>query len=184
MKITGGNLRSRKVSSPKGESVRPTPGRVKEALFSILAPTIEGSRFLDLFSGTGAIGFEALSRGAKDVVSVEAHRETAHAIRDAAEELGIGKQHTVVAAPVDRALYRLEGKFDIVFADPPYAHEPPLKMFELLRERELLAESAIVIFEHSARTILPEIPGYRSTREEVYGDVALAFFSPQPGGSR
>lgn len=182
-KITGGELRSRKLSSPKGENIRPTPGRVKEALFSILAPNLEGARFLDLFAGTGAIGFEAVSRGAQAVVAVEAHRETAHAIQEAAGELGVGKKLTVVAAPIDRALYRLEGKFDIVFADPPYASELPMKMFELLRERNLLTESAIVIFEHSARTILPEIPGYRSTREEVYGDVALAFFTPLPGGS-
>ena len=176
-------MRSRKVSSPKGENVRPTPGRVKEALFSILAPQLEGSRFLDLFAGTGAIGFEAVSRGAEAVVSVEAHRETAAAITEAAQELGISKKLTVVAAPADRALYRLEGKFDIVFADPPYASELPLKMFELLRERDLLAPDAVVIFEHSARTILPEIPGYRSTREEVYGDVALAFFTPVAGGA-
>ena len=175
-------MRSRKVNSPKGENVRPTPGRVKEALFSILAPQLEGARFLDLFAGTGAIGIEAVSRGAGAVVAVEAHRETAHAIREAVDELGIGKKLTVVAAPVDRALYRLEGKFDIVFADPPYASELPVKMFELLRERELLAPEALVIFEHSARTILPELPGYRSTREEVYGDVALAFFTPLPGG--
>lgn len=176
-------MRSRKVNSPKGENVRPTPGRVKEALFSILAPQLEGARFLDLFAGTGAIGFEAASRGAGAVVSVESNRETAAAITEAVEELGIKKIVTVVAAPVDRALYRLEGKFDIVFADPPYAADLPLKMFELLRERDLLAPGATVIFEHSARTILPDIPGYRSVREEVYGDVALAFFTPAAGGS-
>lgn len=176
-------MRSRKVNSPKGENVRPTPGRVKEALFSILAPQIEGARFLDLFAGTGAIGFEAVSRGASAVVSVEAHRETAQAITDAAAELGISRTLSVVAAPADRALYRLEGKFDVVFADPPYAADLPLKMFELLLERDLLAPGATVIFEHSARTILPDIPGYRSVREEVYGDVALAFFTPAAGGS-
>ncbi len=177
-------MRSRKVNSPKGENVRPTPGRVKEALFSILAPKLAGSRFLDLFAGTGAIGFEAVSRGAEAVVAVEAHRETAASVKESADGLGIAKKYTIVAAPYERALYRLEGKFDIVYADPPYAADLPLKMFELLRERELLNDDALVIFEHSARTILPEIPGYRSTREEVYGDVALAFFTPLPGGSR
>ncbi|GAC1498482.1 MAG: 16S rRNA (guanine(966)-N(2))-methyltransferase RsmD [Vulcanimicrobiaceae bacterium] len=169
------------MASPKTENVRPTPGRVKEALFSILAPRIEGAHFLDLFSGSGAIGFEALSRGAASVVCVEAHRETAHAIEESAQELGIDKNFRVIGAPVDRALYRLDGTFDIVFADPPYASDLPVKMFGLLRERELLNPDAIVIFEHSARTILPEIPGYRSSREEVYGDVALAFFVPVHG---
>jgi 16S rRNA (guanine966-N2)-methyltransferase len=177
-KITGGNLGSRKLKSPKGMNVRPTPGRVKESLFSILQPRIEGSRFLDLFSGTGAIGFEAASRGAQRVVCVEGHRETAHAIVEAAEQLGVTGCVEVVAAPVDRALYRLEGPFDVVYADPPYGEGPPLQMFRLLLERNLLAEDALVIFEHSARTILPQIPGYGSVREEVYGDVALAFFTP------
>lgn len=177
-KITGGNLRSRKVGSPKGFSVRPTPGRVKESLFAILQPRIEGSRFLDLFSGTGAIGFEAASRGARDVVCVEGHRETAEAIREAATEFGVAQRVTVVAAPVDRALYRLEGAFDIVYADPPYADPTPLQMFRLLLERNLLDPDGLVVLEHSARTILPQIPGYRSGREEVYGDVALAFFTP------
>ncbi len=158
--------------------MRPTPGRVKESLFSILQTRIDGSRFLDLFSGTGAIGFEAASRGASRVVCVEGHRETAAAIRESAEQLGIGDRVDVVAAPVDRALYRLEGEFDLVYADPPYGDELPLQMFRLLLERDLLAPDALVIFEHGARTILPQIPGYRGVREEVYGDVALAFFTP------
>ena len=169
---------SRKLKSPKGMNVRPTPGRVKESLFSILQTRIDGSRFLDLYAGTGAIGFEAASRGAQKVVSVEGHRETAEAIREAAEQFGVDDRVEVISAPVDRALYRLEGEFDIVYADPPYADEMPMQMFRLLLERNLLAEDALVIFEHGARTILPEIPGYRSVREEVYGDVALAFFTP------
>lgn len=177
-KITGGNLGSRKLKSPKGNNVRPTPGRVKESLFSILAPRIEESRFLDLFSGTGAIGFEAASRGAAAVVCVEGHRETAEAIVEAAEQFGVRDKVSVIASPVDRALYRLEGAFDIVYADPPYDDDLPLQMFRLLLERKLLAPGALVIFEHRARTILPGIPGYRSVREEVYGDVALAFFTP------
>lgn len=178
-KITGGNLGSRKLKSPKGMNVRPTPGRVKESLFSILQTRIAGARFLDLFSGTGAIGFEAASRGAERVVCVEGHRETADAIREASEQFGMAERIEVISAPVDRALYRLEGEFDLVYADPPYSDDVPLQMFRLLLERKLLAEDALVIFEHSARTILPEIPGYRGVREEVYGDVALAFFTPQ-----
>ena len=177
-KITGGNLGSRKLKSPKGINVRPTPGRVKESLFSILQTRIAGSRFLDLYAGTGAIGFEAASRGAERVVSVEGHRDTAEAIKEAAAQFGVQGAVEVIAAPVDRALYRLEGEFDIVYLDPPYADEVPLQLFRLLLERNLLAPDALVIYEHSARTILPDIPGYRGVREEVYGDVALAFFTP------
>jgi 16S rRNA (guanine966-N2)-methyltransferase len=177
-RITGGQLGSRKLKSPKGTAVRPTPGRVKESLFAILLPRIEGSRFLDLFAGTGAIGFEAASRGATRVVCVEAHRDSALAIEEAAAALGVADTVKVVGAPVDRALYRIEGPFDIVYADPPYKDPLPEAMFRLLRERNLLAADALVIYEHAARTILPELPGYRGVREEVYGDVALAFFTP------
>lgn len=178
-KITGGALGSRKLKSPKGTNVRPTPGRVKESLFSILMHRIDGSAVLDLFAGTGAIGFEAASRGAARVVSVESHRETAHAIEEAAGDLGLADRVSVVAAPAERALYRIEGPFDIVYMDPPYANEVPLQLFRLLRERNLLAPDALVIYEHAAKRILPDVPGYRSTREEVYGDVALAFFTPE-----
>jgi 16S rRNA (guanine(966)-N(2))-methyltransferase RsmD len=180
-RISGGSLGSRKVKSPKGLHVRPTPGRVKESLFSILMERIEGSRVLDLFSGTGAIGFEAASRGAVRVVCVEAHRETAHAIEETVKELGIERVVSVVAAPAERALYRLDEQFDVVYLDPPYANDVPLQVFRLLQERKLLAEGAVVIYEHAAKTILPDIPGYRSAREEVYGDVALAFLEPGRG---
>lgn len=178
-RIASGSLGSRKIRSPKGAHVRPTPGRVKESLFSILGERLDGARVLDLFSGTGAIGFESASRGAARVVAVESHRETARAIEETAQTLGVEKVVSVFAAPAERALYRLEGPFDIVYLDPPYANELPLQIFRLLRERGLLAAGALVVYEHAARTILPDIPGYRSEREEVYGDVALAFLAPE-----
>lgn len=180
-KISGGSLNSRKLKSPKGMNVRPTPGRVKESLFAILMHSLEGARVLDLFAGTGAIGFEAASRGAARVVSVESHRETAQAIEESARDLELDDRVTVVGAPAERALYRVTGPFDIVYMDPPYANEVPLQLFRLLLERDLLAPDALVIYEHAAKRILPDIPGYRSTREEVYGDVALAFFSRSQG---
>ncbi len=86
---------------------------------------------------------------------------------------------TVFQAPAERALYRLEGPFDIVYLDPPYADPVPLQLFRLMRERNLLAPDALVVYEHAAKRILPDIPGFRSVREEVYGDVALAFLAPE-----
>jgi 16S rRNA (guanine966-N2)-methyltransferase len=178
-KITGGSLGSRKLRSPKGTQVRPTPGRVKESLFSILMNRLAGARVLDLFAGTGAIGFEAASRGAARVVSVEMLSEIAQAIEEAAKAMGIDGVVTVFRAPAERALYRLEGPFDIVYLDPPYADPVPLQLFRLMLERKLLAPDALVVYEHPAKRILPQIPGYRSVREEVYGDVGLAFLSPE-----
>jgi 16S rRNA (guanine966-N2)-methyltransferase len=173
----GGSLNNRKLRSPKGTDVRPTPGRVKESLFAILMHRLEGAKVLDLFAGTGAIGFEAASRGAARVVAVESQREIANAIEEAAKNLGVADVVQVVQAPAERALYRLEGPFDIVYLDPPYADPVPLQVLRLIRERDLLAPDALVVYEHPAKRILPEIPGYRSVREEVYGDVALAFLS-------
>ena len=178
-RITGGSLGSRKLRSPKGTQVRPTPGRVKESLFSILMNRLDGAAVLDLFAGTGAIGFEAASRGAARVVAVEGQRDVANAIEEAVKQLGIGDVVTVFPAPAERALYRLEGPFDIVYLDPPYADPVPLQLFRLMLERKLLAPEAIVVYEHAAKRILPQIPGYRSVREEVYGDVALAFLAPE-----
>jgi 16S rRNA (guanine966-N2)-methyltransferase len=178
-RITGGSLGSRKLRSPKGTQVRPTPGRVKESLFSILMNRVDGAAFLDLFAGTGAIGFEAASRGAARVVAVEGQRDVANAIEEAVKQLGIEKVVTVFPAPAERALYRLEGPFDIVYLDPPYADPVPLQLFRLMLERKLLAPEAIVVYEHAAKRILPQIPGYRSVREEVYGDVGLAFLTPE-----
>ncbi len=159
--------------------VRPTPGRVKESLFSILVDRLDGARVLDLFAGTGAIGFEAASRGAAKVVAVESQRDVAHLIEEAAKQLGVDDVVTVFPAPAERALYRLEGPFDLVYLDPPYADPVPLQLFRLMRERNLLAPDALVIYEHAAKRILPQIPGYRSVREEVYGDVGLAFLAPE-----
>jgi 16S rRNA (guanine966-N2)-methyltransferase len=178
-RITGGSLGSRKLRSPKGTQVRPTPGRVKESLFSILMNRLDGAAVLDLFAGTGAIGFEAASRGAARVVAVEGQRDVANAIEEAVKQLGIGDVVTVFPAPAERALYRLEGPFDIVYLDPPYADPVPLQLFRLMLERKLLAPEAIVVYEHAAKRILPQIPGYRSVREEVYGDVGLAFLTPE-----
>ena len=105
--------------------------------------------------------------------------DAARAIEEAAKRLGINDAVTVFPAPAERALYRLDGPFDIVYLDPPYADPVPLQLLRLLRERELLSPDALVVYEHAAKRILPEIPGYRSVREEVYGDVALAFLAPQ-----
>jgi 16S rRNA (guanine966-N2)-methyltransferase len=178
-RITGGSLGSRKLRSPKGSHVRPTPGRVKESLFSILMNRLEGARVLDLFAGTGAIGFEAASRGAARVVSVESQRDVAHAIEEAAKNLGVDDVVTIFAGSAERAVHRLEGPFDIVYLDPPYADPVPLQLLRLMHERGLLAPNALVVYEHAAKRILPQIPGYKSVREEVYGDVALAFLAPE-----
>jgi 16S rRNA (guanine966-N2)-methyltransferase len=176
MRLSGGELRSREIHVPRGRAIRPTPGRVKEALFSILGERIRNARILDLFAGTGAIGFEALSRGAADVTFVEAHAPTAARIRVAAEKLGVGPRVAVVATTAERAARTLEGPFDLVYADPPYAEEPPAAVLATLRSRGAIRPGSLVVYEHRAKRAAVALDGLRGWRTARYGDVSLEFF--------
>ncbi len=155
--------------------MRPTPGRVKEALFSILGDTIEGARVLDLYAGTGAIGFEALSRGAADVTFVELHAPTAQAIRAAAADLGVAARATVLLAPAEKAAARVSGRFDFVYADPPYASPPPHLTFSTLRVRGSIDASSTVVYERRDGAPAFAGPGFATVREARYGEVMLQF---------
>jgi 16S rRNA (guanine966-N2)-methyltransferase len=176
--ITGGTLRSRRVSTPRGRDVRPTPSRVKEALFSILGSRVQDARVLDLFAGTGALGFESLSRGAQHVTFVERHRPTAESLRATALSLGVADRVAVINAPAERAANVVEGRFDLVFADPPYAQPYPAAAFGTLLERGAIDAGTTVVYEHSARTAPPGDPALLLERAERYGEVALAFLRP------
>ena len=176
--ITGGTLRSRRVPTPAGRDVRPTPARVKEALFSILGSRLEGARVLDLFAGTGALGFESLSRGAVHVTFIERHRPTADALRATAHTLGVEPRTAVLNGPVERAALAVDGRFDLVFADPPYAQPYPAATFVALRERGAIDPATTVVYEHAARTPAPQDPAMRLERSARYGEVALAFLRP------
>jgi 16S rRNA (guanine966-N2)-methyltransferase len=171
--------------APKGDDVRPTVDRVKEALFSSLQPLIPGARVLDLYAGSGALGLEALSRGAATVTFVERDRRALEAIATNIASVGLPGAN-VVAGPVDRALAGdLEGSpFDLVLADPPY--RTPKTEIELMLAALVahLAPGATVVLERSVRDGAPDWP------EELvrgdprrYGDTALhrASRPPMPG---
>ena len=181
MRLSGGELRSRVIRTPAGSAIRPTPGRVKEALFSILGE-IEGTRVLDLYAGTGAIGFEALSRGAKHVTFVELHAPTAQRIRATAAELGVADRVTVVCAPAEKAAQRVAGRFDFVYADPPYALPPPHLTFGTLRMRGALDAGTSIVYEHRDGSEPFASPGFRTVRDARYGEVLLQFLQAEPVG--
>src|ERR1700722_18144498 len=125
MRITGGTLRSRQLQAPRGASTRPTSDRVREALFGILgsAGALAGARVLDLYAGTGALTFEAISRGATRATVVESSREALVALRANVASLGLQAHVRVVAGSVHASLARIgrDGPFDLVLADPPWA---------------------------------------------------------------
>ncbi len=176
MIITGGSLRGRKLGVLSGGRTRPTPARVKEALFSILATQVPGARVLDLFAGSGALGFEALSRGAAEVVFVEAHPPTAAMLRETAVRFGIAEKCTIICGRSERSVSRLQGTFRLVFADPPYALPAPLPLFEELTTGGFLDDDAVIVYEHQAQRGVRELPAVLAVeRQTHWGEVGVSF---------
>ena len=185
MRVIAGNYRSRILKSLKGLALRPTSDRLRETLFNVLGPDVKGSRFLDLFAGTGAIGIEARSRGALEAVFVEKHAPAAALIRRNLESLGIQSTATVLSVDVQRGLERLAAakksktsSFDFIFLDPPYvAAKDYARVLEFLGSGDLLASAGIVIAEHRRSFELPEEVGrLRRYRVLKQGDAALSFY--------
>lgn len=147
MRIIGGRWRGRKLRVGTAAGLRPTPDRVRETLFNWLHPVLDGSRCLDLFSGSGALGFEALSRGAESVVMVENNPSLAALLQEQAASLGVSSSARIVHAD---ALAWLSGEarsFDIVFLDPPFSDNLLEKACTRLLERQLLADGALIYME-------------------------------------
>jgi 16S rRNA (guanine966-N2)-methyltransferase len=180
MRIVAGVLGGRRLIAPKGLSVRPTPDKVREALFSILGD-LEGKSVLDLYSGTGAIAIEALSRGAHSACSVEKNRAAIGAIEKNREALGLSEdQLEIIAMDADRAIAALrdEGRrFQILFADPPYAEAVSAGERVLASARAICTPGARVVIEHATRDPAPRTPeGMAFDRTRRYGDTALSFY--------
>ncbi|HEY7166433.1 MAG TPA: 16S rRNA (guanine(966)-N(2))-methyltransferase RsmD [Candidatus Binatia bacterium] len=182
MRVTGGNARGRQIKAPKGQAVRPTAGRVKEALFNILGQDLSGARVLDLFAGTGNLTIEALSRGAVRAVLVDSAERSAVLIRENLSRLELLDRCTVWVMPVARALRLLAGRgelFDLVFLDPPYNHRQVGSALKSIGAANILAPSSIVVVEHSIREpIGPRIEGLVLKDERRYGDTLLSFLIP------
>jgi 16S rRNA (guanine966-N2)-methyltransferase len=176
MRVIAGRLGGRRLSAPKGLATRPTSDRVREALFSALGDVTD-ARVLDLYAGTGALGIEALSRGAAHATFVDNARPALAALRDNLAALDLLGLTRVVAQPVARATTTLDGPFDLVFADPPYAAiaEVPAA-FAALASRGALAKGARVIVEHASRDAAPALAGFAARPTRVYGDTAITIY--------
>ena len=182
MRIIAGTFRSRQLKSLKGLSLRPTSDMLRETLFNILGPRVEGSRFLDLFAGTGAIGIEAVSRGAAFVAFVEKHSKTVHLIRENLASLEISEGVRVVPTDATTAIENLEKEsmppFDLVFLDPPYANQSEYKeTLRVIDESRLVHDSTLLIAEHYKSFELPASLGrFERARILRQGDAALTFY--------
>ena len=187
-RIIAGSARGRRLRTPHGEATRPTSDRVREALFSTLESqlgSLTGLRFLDLYAGTGAVGLEAVSRGAGVLTAVESDRRTARLVQQNATTLGFHKAE-VLATPVARALaHHPRAPYDVVFADPPYPMENDEveRMLALLVANVWAAPGSLVVLERSARSAEPAWPvGLRLDRTKEYGETVLWYVRAESAG--
>lgn len=188
MRVIAGEYRSRVLQAPRGLDTRPTSDRLRETVFNVLSPRISGAVFLDLYAGSGAVGIEALSRGAREAIFVEEAETALRAIRGNLAALGIHGKYALEPRGVAAGLRRLAEagrQADLVFLDPPYAQANEYAVALNLLGGEcggLLAASALAIAEHEKRRELDERYG-RLVRYRVLkqGDAALSFYRTEPG---
>jgi 16S rRNA (guanine966-N2)-methyltransferase len=171
VRIIGGEWRGRRIRFPSTAELRPTPDRVRETLFNWLQGVIGGARCLDLFAGSGALGLEALSRGAREVVFVEHAPRVAAALKETIAMLGDGRS-SVIAADAFRYLAGAAQPFDVVFLDPPFAQGRLAELCKLLEHGGWLAPRAYIYLEAAARDGIPPLPvPWQSARQTRAGEV-------------
>lgn len=174
MRVISGSANRRKLVAPEGLSVRPTTDRIKETLFNIINNRIYDIDFLDLFAGSGAIGIEALSRGAASCVFVDSYTESLKCIRENLNTTSLGAHASVMACDAVSAIDRLkaEGKsFDIIFMDPPYDQELEKKVLTQISANNILKEDGLIIVEASSDTDFgyAQELGFNVSRTKSYG---------------
>ena len=180
MRIVAGTFRGRRLHAPKGTEIRPTSDRVREAIFSIIGPTVEAAKVLDLFAGTGALGLEALSRGASEAVFIDRSLQAVQLIRSNIELCGVQDRVSIIHGSVDQGLHRLADRgevFDLIFMDPPYGGGSVQKTLSNLAA--VARNRTLVVAEHGVRDLSPLYPADRQwikIQERKYGDTAVSFF--------
>ena len=180
MRVIAGTARGRPLVAPRGMATRPISDRVKETLFAILADRVLDARVLDLYAGSGAVGIEALSRGAAHCVFVEQDRRALAAIRENLERAGVGEGGSVHGQDVLAYLASPSSdQFSLAILDPPYAERAILAPLERLAGR--LAPGAVVVVKHHWRTPIPIPRGLTAWRERRFGETALTFLAATNG---
>ncbi|OPY12935.1 MAG: Ribosomal RNA small subunit methyltransferase D [Syntrophus sp. PtaB.Bin138] len=184
MRVIAGTARGRRLSAPRGHRTRPTSDKVREALFAILSSMsgpLEGGAVLDVFAGTGALGIEAMSRGADCAIFIDSNREAAAVLTGNLETTGFADRSRVITRDFNAAFSFLEQdgmRFRLVFLDPPYRKGLLQKCLDRLQESTLLERDCVVVAELSSREHLDTAFGALELMDRrVYGDTALAFFT-------
>ncbi len=181
MRVIAGELKGRRLSKPRFSGIRPTADRVRETLFNILGDRIVDARTLDGYAGTGAVGIEALSRGAADVAFVELDQRAVGLIKDNLTLCGVEKRGVVLRGRFERIMssQKLAGKFDFVFLDPPYDENVANVSEALSISARRLNPNGLMVVEQSRRALTMEISGLEQTRSVYSGDSQLTFYRLQ-----
>ncbi|MEJ2008465.1 MAG: 16S rRNA (guanine(966)-N(2))-methyltransferase RsmD, partial [Acidobacteriota bacterium] len=181
MRIISGSHRGHRIQTLKGASLRPTSDQMRETLFDVLGPSVRDSRFLDAYAGSGAVGLEALSRGAREVVFIEHHRAASEMIRKNLAALGMSAGFRLVNSKVLTALERLDEEsdpFDYVFLDPPYSEVSEYHhALRQLGRSSILTPTSLIVAEHSRHYFLEDhYNRLARTRTIRHGDAQLSFY--------
>ena len=179
MRIIAGLARGLPLTVPRGDATRPTSDRVREAIFSSLGARVTGAAILDLFAGTGALGLEALSRGARSAVFIEQARAALDCLTKNLAGFKPAPVATVVRGEVLRELARLTGPFELIFSDPPYGTDSA-PILETVRQHGLLATDGLFVLESAKRDVVGLPAGWRLHREAVYGDTRVSYLAAIP----
>jgi 16S rRNA (guanine966-N2)-methyltransferase len=190
VRISGGGLKGRKIGSRKafrgkaGDELRPTSAKVREAIFDILRNDIAGAIFLDLYAGTGTVGFEALSRGAEKTYLIEANPVRLRALNETIATLGVGGKASSLRDEALRFLEKVSGsglRFDIIFADPPYASQEIEKILPFIDLHDVLRPGGCLIVEHPSRkTATFVLQSLKLVKNYRYGDTSLTLYRKVP----
>ena len=177
MRVITGKARGVQLKTPDGMLTRPTTDRVKEALFSIIQFELPGARVLDLFGGTGQLGIEALSRGAKEAVFVDAREDACKLILENLKRAKMEKEGKVVRSDYLDYLKRCRETFDIILLDPPYAEVFLENSLKMITEIDILQSGGIIVAERPVGKELPwEFPGFTRSRDYTYGKTLLTLY--------
>ena len=186
MRVIAGSLKGRRLHAPTWDGLRPTSDKLRETIFNILAPRIAGARVLDAYAGTGALGIEAISRGAAAVTFVERDRRAQALVEENLRHCGIADGYVIIRASVEQALDELRDRsaadrFDVALLDPPYELSRGGIAGVLDAAGQVMSEGGILVLEHARRQLAPAVAdGLVRTREVIAGDSALAFYACQP----
>ncbi len=185
MRIISGTRKGRRLETLRGRTLRPTSDRVKESLFNILGREVEDKVIIDLFAGTGNLGIEALSRGARKVIFVEKQRQAIRFIKKNLTQLGMETRSEILPMDAIRSIDILQERresFDLILMDPPYGRGLIQRTLKKLTAQNIYRKDSILIIEHTRREPLPDMmEGWDLVRQRRIGNTMISFLTPQTG---